>query len=175
VPNVLNVVSDLEVAMGTELLDLLEQAGTIVHSRRGDCPRCKRRRSVSIDPEQGLFMCHGFNCDFHGNIKTLQRWLGIEREWLPRGEYIRRRGQERRADAMAPHLYSRLQSRRLELLNELRAFDRLEMKAHEAGPDHPATWGALAVVYRQRPEVEAALDWLERTNARELVHFFSSE
>jgi len=159
--------------METELLDLLEKTGARVHGRRADCPSCKRRRSVSFDASRGVFCCHGIDCDFSGSLATLRQRLGIEREWLPRGEYIRQRRKRERGREAARRLYAVVQGRRLELLDELHHLGSLELKVHRAGPDHPATWDGLALVYRERSRVESELDFLETATARELVFHLS--
>ncbi|HEY6272470.1 MAG TPA: hypothetical protein VIX19_10815 [Terriglobales bacterium] len=160
--------------MSLDLLSLLEQAGARVRGRRADCPSCKRRRAVSINPEEGVYCCHGLDCDFRGNSNLLARQLGISREWLPRREFLRRLRLERRADAMARYLYSRLQSRRFELLDEFRALDRLRHRAIAAGEGHGAFWDALAFIYQRQSVIEAELDALESASARQLIPLISA-
>jgi hypothetical protein len=148
--------------MNAEFLNLLERTGARIHGRRADCPECGAWHTVSIDEDRGLFCCHHAGCNFEGNLATLQRRLGIRRQWLPRSEYRRQRRQHERAKLERWRAYEANRNRRLQLLDELQELNRLEMKAHEAGPDHPATWGALALCYRQREAIEAELDELER-------------
>ena len=78
------------------------------------------------------------------------------------------------ADRAARTLYDRIRARRFELLDELHGLNRLELRALEAGPDHPATWDALALVYRERPGVLAELAILENGAAADLLRFLSS-
>jgi hypothetical protein len=47
-----------------------------------------------------------------------------------------------------------------ELLDLLSDVNRLEIAAHDAGPTETA-WESLEVVYRDKPKIEAELDWLE--------------
>jgi hypothetical protein len=58
---------------------------------------------------------------------------------------------------------------RLELLSTFRELGRLEIKAHEAGPDHPATWGALALACREQSKALAELEVLEAGTAAEVL------
>jgi hypothetical protein len=62
-----------------------------------------------------------------------------------------------RANHAATALYARLKKRRFALLDELHSLSGFEVKAHEAGVSHPATWGALALVYAQRSVLLAEL------------------
>jgi hypothetical protein len=66
-----------------------------------------------------------------------------------------------------------VQARRLELLEHLRGLGSLELKAHKAGAGHHATWGALALVYCERPAVLTELTILENCWAPDLVRFFA--
>jgi hypothetical protein len=63
----------------------------------------------------------------------------------------------------------------MELLEHLEWLAELERTAHEAGPGHPATWDALALVYRERPSVLAALAILENCSAPDLVKFLTAD
>jgi hypothetical protein len=60
------------------------------------------------------------------------------------------------------------------LLSTLHELGRLETMVHNAGADHPATWGALALVYRDRPPILAELTILENCMAADLVRFFAA-
>jgi hypothetical protein len=60
-------------------------------------------------------------------------------------------------------------ARRFELLEELPSLDRLEFSAHQAGADHPAAWGALALVHSVRPALLAELTILENCGAADLL------
>lgn len=150
----------MSVAAPFGLADLLERAGARICSRgRADCPQCKRQRAVSFNESKGLYHCFGADCDFSGGLASLRR-LGI-RQWLPRDEYIRQCQERERAERDRCRRYSLARRRWTESLDELHALNRLEQKAHDVGPDHPATWNALALVYREHREVEAALDYVD--------------
>jgi hypothetical protein len=110
---------------------------------------------------------------FKGGIFTLRKRLGLRREWLPRSQYLLRQRQRDRAGEAARALYRLVQKRRLELLENLRGLGSLELKAHKASAGHPATWGALALVYRERPATLAELVILENCWAPDLVRFFA--
>ena len=157
-----------------DLLDLLQKAGARIRGRnRAHCPRCKRSRSVSFDESRGVYHCHGQGCDFSGGAGTLARELGLARPLSP-GERQRLHREWERADRAARALYERVKARRFELLEELRGLGRAELGAHGAGMNHPATWGALALVYRRRPAILAELAILENCGAADLIRFLSA-
>ncbi len=157
------------------LVELLKMSGARTRGRRADCPDCGSKRTVSVDESKDVFFCHHAGCGFHGGIATLRRRLGIERQWLPRGEYIRlQRGRER-ADRLALDLYERVKARRFKLLDELHSLNRLELLAHDAGPNNPESWGALARVYAERPGLLAELLILENSTAAALIRFLSAD
>ena len=104
---------------------------------------------------------------------TLAKELGVYRR-LPSAEYRELCQNRERADRVARELYERIKARRFELLNDLETLNRLELRAHEAGPEHAATWHALALVYRARPGVLAELVVLENSRAADLVPFLSA-
>jgi hypothetical protein len=60
------------------------------------------------------------------------------------------------------------------LLTELHELGGLETRAHGAGPEHPATWGALALVYSRRPAILAELTFLENAQATSVVRFLEA-
>jgi hypothetical protein len=139
---------------------LLEMSGARIRGRsRADCPECKRPRAVSFN--ETAFCCHGIDCGFHGGIGTLRLRLGIEREWLPRPEYIRQCRERERVHDAAERLYVAAHARQLELRETLREFGRMEQAAHEQGPDDPKAWDTLASVYTERPAIEQELDAVE--------------
>lgn len=154
--------------------DLLVIAGARIRGRgRADCPRCQRPRALSFDESRGVYHCHGSGCDFSGGAAKLARELGLSRP-LGSAEREQFRWKQERADHAARTLYARVQARRFELLNELRALGRLGLLAHEAGANHPATWGALALLYREWPGVAAELRILENCGAADLIRFLSA-
>ena len=149
--------------------ELLEQAGARPRGNRHDCPKCGGFRTVTHSAE--AFFCH--KCQWKGNAVSLAKELGVYQRLSP-AEYRELRQNRERADHAARALYERVKARRFELLEELRGLGRLEVEAHTAGADHPATWGALALVYRNKPGILAELAFLENSPARALVRFFSS-
>ena len=156
------------------LTDLLTRAGARIRGRRADCPRCKRRRSVSFDESRGVYHCHGAGCDFSGWVVKLAREQGLARP-LSHAERQRLHRDWERADRAARALYQRTKARRFELLEELQRLNHLELQAHEAGPDHPATWGALALLYGEEPAVLAELAILENRGAADLIRFLTAD
>jgi hypothetical protein len=146
---------------------LLEQAGARPRGGRYDCPDCGGRRTVAADESKGLFNCHHAGCGFKGGIGTLRKRCGLRREWLPAAEYRKRKTAVR----AAPDLYECVRLRRFELLDQLHGWNELENKARNAGPDHQATWGALALVFKQRPLIVAELAVLEDSPAPEVARF----
>jgi hypothetical protein len=120
-----------------------------------------------------LFHCHHAGCDFHGSTGTLARKLGLTRQ-LSGAEYRELRQNRERADHAARALYERVKARRFELLEEWRGLGRLEVEAHTAGANHPATWGGLALVYRERPAILAELTILENAGAADLLRFLAA-
>jgi hypothetical protein len=156
------------------LTELLSRAGARIRGRgRADCPRCKRHRTVSFDESKSVYYCHGAACDFSGSYATLARELGLARR-LTAAEYRELRENRERADRGARDLYERVRARRFELLECVRRLGQLELSAHQAGADHPATWGALALVYRERPALLAELAILENSCAADLIRFLSA-
>jgi hypothetical protein len=137
------------------------------------CPKHTGSPSLSVDTESCLFNCHHAGCDFHGSAATLARQLGLTRR-LSWAEYRDIRQSRERADRAARALYERAKMRWSELLDHLHTLDRLEIQAHDGGPNCPTTWGALALVYAQRPGALAELALLENAGAAELVRFLSA-
>jgi hypothetical protein len=113
-----------------------------------------------------VFYCH--RCHWKGNFVTLAKELGVFRR-LPSAEYRELRQRRERAGRAAQALYQRVKAWRFELLDDLHSFNRLEWQAHDAGPDHPATWDALSTVYEKRPAILAELAILENVPAAELL------
>jgi hypothetical protein len=154
--------------------DLLVRAGARIRGRgRADCPRCKRRRAISFDKSKGVYRCHGAGCDFSGGSAKLARGLGLAPS-LSQEEYGQLHRRYESADRAARGLYGRVRTRRLELCEDLRCLGRLGLRAHEAGMNHPAVWGALALIYRRRPRLTAELMILENCGVPNLIQFFSA-
>jgi hypothetical protein len=162
----------LSTALQSDIEELLAQLTRIRSHNRADCPDCKRFRAVSFDEAKRVYHCHGAGCAFSGGIATLRQRLGIRREWLPRSGYLRQQQERERAQVAAERLAAAVNRHRMELLTILRELNRREALARDAVPDHPAAWGALALVYRERPNVLAELAILENYRALELVRFF---
>jgi hypothetical protein len=118
-----------------------------------------------------VFYCH--KCQWKGNSIILAKELGVYRR-LPSAEYRKLSRDRERADCAARALYELIKARRFELLDELDTLHCLESQAHEAGPDHPATWDSLALCYSRWPRVLAELAVLENAGAAELVRFVSA-
>lgn len=160
-----------------ELADLLQVTGSRPpRSGRGkwDCGRCGGKACLSVDLGRGLFHCFHGGCDFSGNAEKLARELGFAKR-LTLAEYRERRQNRESAVDAARLLYEQVQNRRLELLEELCALTRLEVLAHEAGMNHRATWGALALVCAERPKLLAELLLLENAPAGQLVDFLGGD
>ena len=101
-----------------ELPDLLVRAGaTLRGNNRADCPRCRKRRTISHTEE--VFNCHEATCDFKGNAVTLARELGLLNPLPPREAEELRRTRER-ARRAAEEVSYRLRERRLTLQEEHR-------------------------------------------------------
>lgn len=154
------------------LTELLTRAGARIRGRRADCPRCKRQRSVSFDESRGVYHCHGAGCDFSGGVLKLARELGLAPR-LSGTEYRAFVQNQERADRAARELYGHVKARRFELMEQLRWLGRLEVRAHEAGLNHPATWDALGMIYRDRPALLAELAIIENCGAAYLNRFLS--
>jgi hypothetical protein len=60
------------------------------------------------------------------------------------------------------------------LLAELHELWGLENRAHGAGPEHPATWGARALVYSRCPPIVAELTFLENAHAAPIIRFLEA-
>ena len=133
-----------------EISGLLEQAGANPRGNRHDCPKCGGYRTVTHTAE--CFYCH--KCQWKGNGVSLAKELGLH-ERLPRAEYVRQRKVRERAKSEARNFLAACRAARLRACDDLRELARLELLAHEAGPDHPSTWDALEMVYRQRPVLTA--------------------
>lgn len=139
-----------------------------------DCGRCGGRACLSVDLERGRFHCFHEGCDFSGGAVKLARERGLASP-LSRSERQRLQRDWKRADRAARALYERARARRFELLEELRGLGRVELQAHEAGMDHPATWGALALVYAEWSGLVAELAILENCGAADLFRFLSAD
>jgi len=145
---------------------LLETAGARPRGNRHDCPKCGGLRTVTHS--DGAFYCH--RCQWKGNAGTLAHELGLARR-LSGVEYRELRQNRERADRAARVLYERVKAWRFELLDELHRLNRLELRAHDAGLDHPATLSALALVYGRRPGLLAELVILEDAEVPDLIRF----
>ena len=144
------------------LRELLERAGATLRGRnRADCPSCKGRRTVSYSEE--VFCCHHAGCHFRGNNVTLARGLGLLRR-LSHGEYQDQRQARKEAEWLAHRIVEKrkarrwgLQARHRQLLSiRLGALERLERNREDGG-----AWGALALVYRELPQLQQELERLE--------------
>jgi ribosomal protein L37AE/L43A len=107
----------LNAVFQSDIAALLERAGARPRGNRHDCPQCGGRRTVTHGGE--VFFCH--KCGWKGNRVTLERALGLRREWIPSAEYIRRQRQRERANEAARVLYERVKARRFALYDEWRA------------------------------------------------------
>jgi hypothetical protein len=132
------------------------------------CPDCQKP-TLGVNLQKAVFNCFHEGCPFHGGPVFLRKRLGIRRDWVPADEYRRQRQQRERAEDAARRLYEAVHARRTELLDWLRDLARLENAAHDAGMDQEQAWADLALVYRERPEIESELDFLESANAAELA------
>ena len=154
------------------IVELLELAGANPpRFGRGKwtCPNCQRP-ALSVNTDKQVFNCHHAGCDFHGGIGTLRQRLGIEREWLPKPEYIRQCRECESVHDAALRLYAAAKARRFARYDELRILARMETGAHIAGLTE-AAWDTLALVYAERPVIECELDILENSGAAELISF----
>jgi len=159
-----------------DITELLERTGAV--SPRGGrgkwtCPECKRP-SLSVSTDKGLFHCFHAGCDFQGSVSTLRNRLGLRREWLPRGVYLRLRREHERADYAAQWLYATIRARRIALQDDLDCLARIEVGAQADGPDRAEVWNALELVYRQRPSLLAELMILENCCVQDLVRFLTA-
>jgi len=157
-------------AIEYDLAALLEMTGARPRGNRHDCPKCGGLRTVTHSAE--AFFCH--KCQWKGNTVSLAKELGLYQRLSP-AEYREFRQNQEQADRAARVLYERVKARRFELMEELRGLGRLEVRAHEAGLDHPATWGALELVYCDRPALLAELAILEECGAADLLRFLSAD
>lgn len=147
-----------------EIGTLLEQAGALRRGSRHDCPKCGGKRTVTHTAE--CFYCH--KCTWKGNAITLQKMLGIYRR-LPSAQFRVLCRNRQLAREAAKRLYVTVHARQLELREEIRSLGRLELAARDAGPNNPATWGALVLCYRRREPILRELDTLENCSAAEAV------
>ena len=158
-----------------DLANLLERAGAHPprHGRKWDCGRCQGRACLSVDLDRGLFHCFHGACGFSGSSAKLARELGLARRVSP-NEYHRISQERARADLVARALYEGIKARRFAMLDEINSLNRLEWRAHEAGPDNPAIWDALALVYGRRPSLLAELANSESCGAADSVRFLTA-
>ena len=155
---------------------LLAQAGARLRGRdRADCPDCKRSRAVSFDEAKRVYHCHVAGCTFSGGIVTLRKRLGMPRQWLPYQEYIRQQRERELAQVAKERLAATVHRRCFELRDEVHGLNELQLKAHRAGADHPATWNALALVYSRQPRVLAELQIMENPSVTDLVQFLTAD
>jgi hypothetical protein len=83
---------------------------------------------------------------------------------LPEAEYRELCRKRARVHDAGQRLYAAAKARRLALCDGLRTLARIEAGAHRAGPSEEA-WVALAIVYSERPGIEAELNGLESGSA----------
>jgi hypothetical protein len=141
--------------------ELLARAGAMLRGRnRADCPRCGARRTISYTEE--VFCCHHAGCEFKGNTVTLAKELGLLRRLSP-AEYERMRREGEETERLARFLVAKRRERRWELQARYRQLLGIKLRALEVlerDPDDESAWGALALVYRELPAVQQALDGL---------------
>lgn len=152
--------------------ELLEQVGARPRGGRFDCPDCGSHRSVTINEAKQAFNCHHAGCDFHGGLGILRNRLGIEREWLPKAEYLRQREQREQAEDAATRLCLVVHDRRMELLRALDDLRAAEREIDAAGQNDEAA-DTLAVVYWTEGEIANELDGLENASGDELVRILA--
>jgi hypothetical protein len=128
---------------------------------------------VSFDESKAVYHCHGAACDFSGGAGSLARELGLARRLSP-AEYREARQNRRLADRAARVLYERVQTRRFDILGRVRTWGQVEVAAHKAGTDHPATWDALTRVYRERPALLAEIEILENWHVADLIRYLTA-
>lgn len=155
---------DMGPLIQADIKELLTLAGARIQGRRADCPDCGSRRTVSIDEARRVFYCHHAGCEFRGGVGTLERRLGIERERIPRSQYVQKLKTQQRAAEASERLAHACRARQFELLARLRALGALELAAHNAGPSEVA-WEILSTIYHERPGVEQELECLETGSA----------
>ena len=150
------------IALELSLPELLICAGATLRGRnRADCPRCKARRTVSYNGE--VFCCHHVGCDFRGNSVTLAKELGLLRRLSP-AEYERQHLESEEAERLARFLVAKRRERRWQLQARHRQLLGIKVAAIERlerDPDDESAWAALALVYRQLPDVQDALENLD--------------
>jgi len=118
-----------------------------------------------------LFNCFHAGCDFKGNAATLRKRLGLASPKMSPGEYRRIRERERRLDERVAAILTAKHERREEVLHRLRYLYNSEVSAHEAGPDSPQAWDALATVYKERLRLTAELLILDYARGPDLERF----
>ena len=142
--------------------ELLELAGCTLRGRnRADCGKCKGRRTISYSDE--VFCCHHAGCDFQGNRITLAKGLGLLRRLSPR-EYQAQRQAREEAGRLAHIIVAKRKARRWGLQarhQQLVAIRSGAIERLEHNRDDQDAWGALALVYRELPQVRQELDRLE--------------
>jgi len=159
----------MEAAIQPGFLELLERAGAIP-SRHGRgkwrCPDCGHP-ALSVNLDKQAFHCFYAGCGFSGGIGTLRNRLGICPEWIPKAEWLRQKRERERTRDAAQRLHEAVKARRFRLFDGLRILAGVEAGAHRAGPTE-AAWNALAMVYSERPGIEAELDALESGSAADV-------
>jgi recombinational DNA repair protein (RecF pathway) len=142
--------------------ELLERAGCALRGHnRADCAKCKGKRTVSYRDD--VFCCHHAGCGFKGNRVALARDLGLLRRLSP-FEYQAQRQAREEAERLAHRIVEKrkarrsdLEARHRQLLSiRLGALQRLERSREDGG-----AWDALALVYRELPQLEQELERLE--------------
>ena len=151
-------------------VELLERAGAHPprHGRgKWRCGECGHP-ALSVNVAKELYHCFYAGCSFSGGTGTLRNRLGIRREWIPKGEWIRQQREQGQVHDAALRLYAAAKARCLALYDELRTLNRIEAGAHRIGPSE-AVWAALAMVYCDRPAIEHAVDMLESNHPAEVL------
>jgi hypothetical protein len=150
----------MSAATQPEIVAQLEQAGAVIRGRRFNCPACGGKLTGSIYANGTRYKCWHDGCEFRS---------GFRREGLSRAGY---RELYHRKDA-AERLYQAVHSRRMWLLGALFEIATIERLANELGPEHPATWAALALVSEFRPELVRELAALENASAPDVFRFMN--
>jgi hypothetical protein len=144
------------------LSELLERAGCALRGHnRADCAKCKGRRTVSYSDE--VFCCHHAGCDFRGNRITLAKGLGLLRPLSP-GEYQALRQTREEAERLARYIVEKRKARRWGVQARHRQLLSIKLGARERlkrNSEDEHAWGALALAYRELPQVQQELDRFE--------------
>lgn len=161
-----------------QLIDLLEQADVRLRgAKRGDCPKCGGRRTISFTDE--CFHCH--KCAWGGNVITLARELGLAISKPTPAEVREHRLIRREAERFAAWA----RTKRIGTASLLRDLDRYESDWRGIGQAELASGGPVSEIVWDR--LHLCFLWSERieqvwrrllnfeSNAGELYREFSRE